>query len=142
MPETLTLHATCLDVAGRGVLICGVSGSGKSGLGLQLMAFGATLVADDRTDLRVQNGDLLATCPETIRGQIEARHLGLLNAPATGQTRVVAMVDLDVVETKRLPPPRTKTLMGVTLPVLHKVDSPSFAAALLQYLKAGKQDVI
>jgi len=43
------LHASCVCLEGRAVLIRGASGSGKSGLALQLIALGAALVADDRT---------------------------------------------------------------------------------------------
>ena len=48
--ETI-VHASCVARDGRAVLIRGASGSGKSGLALQLMALGAGLVADDRTRL-------------------------------------------------------------------------------------------
>ena len=44
----LILHATAVAVAGRGLLIRGASGSGKSGLALEMMARGAQLVSDDR----------------------------------------------------------------------------------------------
>ena len=41
-PDGEILHASCVAVAGRGLLIAGASGSGKSALALDLMAFGAT----------------------------------------------------------------------------------------------------
>jgi HPr kinase/phosphorylase len=37
------LHASCVALNGRAVLITGKSGSGKSALALQLMAYGAML---------------------------------------------------------------------------------------------------
>jgi len=48
MTATTTIHASCVAVDGKGLLITGASGSGKSALALQLMAFGAHLIADDR----------------------------------------------------------------------------------------------
>ncbi|MFZ9950137.1 MAG: HPr kinase/phosphorylase, partial [Gemmobacter sp.] len=45
--DPILLHASCVAFAGRGVLILGPSGSGKSGLALGLIALGAGLVADD-----------------------------------------------------------------------------------------------
>ena len=50
------VHATCIEVDGMGVLLRGPSGSGKSDLALRLIDGGARLVADDRTDLAVEDG--------------------------------------------------------------------------------------
>ena len=74
MTGALTLHATCVAVEGRGVLITGPSGSGKSSLALALMAHGARLVADDRVTLSLREGTLWATCPETIRVGVYGLH--------------------------------------------------------------------
>src|SRR3546814_9666093 len=46
-----TLHASCVAIGGRAVLIEGPSGSGKSDLALRLIDRGAKLVADDYTIL-------------------------------------------------------------------------------------------
>lgn len=46
------LHAACVVVDGRGVLLCGPSGAGKSLLALRLIEHGAKLVADDNVALR------------------------------------------------------------------------------------------
>ena len=64
MTESLTLHATCVAMEGRGVLIIGPSGSGKSELALALMAHGARLVADYRVTLNLREEALRATCPD------------------------------------------------------------------------------
>lgn len=138
----LNMHASCVVFDGAAVLITGASGQGKSSLALQLMAFGAGLVADDRTRLWTQNmptgPELWADAPETLRGQIEARGLGILQARVDGASPVRLIVDLDRRETERLPPFRTTVLLDICLPVLHRVDSPAFPAAILQYLKAGR----
>lgn len=136
-----TLHASCVALDGLGVLLLGASGSGKSGLALQLMAFGADLVADDQTMLTAAQGALHAAAPPPLTGLIEARGIGLLNAGSAPTARVVLAIDLDSSETARLPQRHTKTIVGVTLPCLHKVDSPYFPAAILQYLKAGRRDL-
>ena len=65
------MHATTVALRGRGLLILGPSGSGKSTLALQLMAVGARLVADDRTDLTAQGDDVVASCPAALVGTIE-----------------------------------------------------------------------
>mgnify|MGYP003673894089 CR=1 FL=1 len=124
------------------MLIMGASGQGKSSLALQLMASGAALVADDRTCLWARNTpagpELLADAPSTLRGQIEARGLGILHANSVGASPVRLVVDLDRLETERLPPFRSVELLDIRLPLLHRVDSAAFPAAILQYLKAGR----
>lgn len=135
--ETL-LHASCVALDGRAVLITGASGSGKSALALGLLARGAGLVADDKTLLRRAGDDLIATCPKPIRGLIEARGLGLLNAAYAGPAPVRLAVDLDRVETERLPPLRNVTHLGVTLPLVHKVESSHFVDSVLIYLRSGR----
>ncbi len=125
--------------AGRGVLIVGPPGAGKSALALQLMAFGAGLVADDRTRLSVpDDGPPLAAAAPNIAGRIEARGVGILAADPAPPCRLALVVDLAEVERERLPPPRTVRLMGRDLPLLHKVESPHFGPAILQYLKGDR----
>jgi HPr kinase/phosphorylase len=133
------LHASAVAVAGQGLLITGPSGSGKSSLALQLMALGADLVADDGVRLSVDgDGRLRARAPDPIRGLIEARGVGLLRARVLDDVVLALVVDLSTVETDRLPQPRTVTLHGVVLPLLHKVESACFPAALRQYLVMGR----
>jgi HPr kinase/phosphorylase len=124
------------------VLILGASGRGKSGLALQLMALGAGLVADDRTLIWLHDATdrstLMADSPDTLRGLIEARGVGILRAAPVGPRPVALVVDLDRVEEARLPEERSLTLLGRDLPLLHMVDTPSFPGAILQYVKGGR----
>ena len=69
----MQLHATTIALDGAGLLILGPSGSGKSSLALQLMAAGAVLVADDRTDLCRQGDAIVASCPPALLGRIGGR---------------------------------------------------------------------
>lgn len=133
------LHASAVALGRRGLLILGRSGSGKSSLALELMALGACLVADDRTVVRAVGGHVVASCPPSIRGRIEARGVGILAAEAASEVPLVLAVDMDRAETERLPPNRSLEILGVRLPLLHKSDSRHFPAALLQYLRAGRQ---
>ena len=77
------MHATCVAVGPHAALIRGASGRGKSGLALQLLAMGAVLVSDDRTRLWRAGDALMADAPDTIRGRIEARGVGILRVPAS-----------------------------------------------------------
>lgn len=132
------LHATTIAVQGRAALIRGRSGSGKSGLALQLIAQGAQLVADDRTCIWRQEDQLMADVPASVSGKIEARGVGLLNAPAAGQHPVALIVDLDLAETERLPPMRETVLLDVSLPLVGKSDFAHFPAAIQLYLMHGR----
>jgi HPr kinase/phosphorylase len=132
------LHAGCVALAGRGVLILGPSGSGKSGLALQLMAYGCDLVSDDRTEVRPRDGGVWARAPKALRNKIEARGIGLLAADAISGAPLCLAVDLGKPESERLPPLRTLSLLGHELPVLHRYESDHFPAAILQYLRGGR----
>lgn len=133
-----TLHASCVALDGRAVLITGASGSGKSALALGLIARGAGLIADDRTILTRRGPDLIASCPEPIRGLIEARGVGLLNAAPHPPAPVCLVVDLDRSETERLPPAREVTILSISLPLINKVESSHFIDAVLLYLRQGR----
>ena len=136
----LILHASAVAVDGRGLLIRGASGSGKSSLALQMMALGATLVADDRVCLYRRASGVWLSAPDTIRGLIEARGLGLLHATET-EAALHTVLDLDTDETERLPPLRRTELLEHSVPLLHNPASGGFAAALMQYLRAGRRHV-
>lgn len=75
------IHASCVAIAGRGVLLLGPSGAGKSDLALRLMDRGAILVTDDRCDLWREAGETWAAPPENLAGMIEVRGLGILRQP-------------------------------------------------------------
>lgn len=136
----LVLHASCVALNGRGLLIRGKSGAGKSSLALHLMAFGAQLVSDDRTEIRVQGDGLMACAPKAIAGLIEARGVGVLHACITAKIQICLVVDLGYEETERLPCHQKTEILGCNIPVVGRVDAPHFIPALLQYLKAGALD--
>ncbi|MBB1496685.1 HPr kinase/phosphorylase [Paracoccus sp. MC1862] len=133
-----TIHASAVEIAGRGLLILGPSGSGKSSLALALMGMGARLVADDRVILRVRDSSLVAECPAPIRGRIEARGIGLLQAEAAGPVAIAQVVDLGQAETRRLPPPRSIMLSDLALPLVLGPAGPHLAPALMQLMRGGR----
>lgn len=143
MSQTLSpliVHASCVAVGERALLIRGASGSGKSALALQMMALGAELVSDDRVKLTLRKGHVLASAPANLAGLIEARGLGILRAKARDHAPLCAIVSLDHLERERLPPHRQDKILGQALPLFHRVDGTYFAAALVQFLKAGALD--
>ncbi|MEL7131646.1 MAG: hypothetical protein AAGK77_04455 [Pseudomonadota bacterium] len=138
--DRMRLHASAVSYDGQGVLILGGSGSGKSSLALQLMAFGAQLIADDQTQLARAGDDVHLSTPDHIAGLIEARGVGLLRAEAVELAPLRLVLDLDQLETKRLPDIHHVAYLGKSFPCLHKVDNPTWPFAVLQYLKSGRKD--
>ena len=107
----MQLHASCCARNGRGVLIAGPPGSGKSSLLLRLLGHGFRLVADDRV---VVNG-LEACAPPALAGILEVRGVGLVRMAFMRTVRLTLVIQLDKEE--RLPEPGTCRRTG--LPMVH-----------------------
>ena len=123
--EKSGLHATTLQVRGRGIMILGHSGAGKTELALTLVerallrGEAASLVADDRTLLHVDNGRLIARAPAALAGGVEIRGAGLFKvafAATAPLYLVVRLVDRD--EAERYPSGETWEFEGIALPRL------------------------
>ena len=138
------IHATCVEVDGLGVLLCGPSGSGKSDLALRLIDSGARLIADDYTDLRIEKDRLIATAPQNIDGLIEVRGVGVLKIGAAVQAEVGAVIDLvDAEEIERLPEDETITLLGISVPHFKLTPLQSSAPAKVRLVvRRVKGDII
>lgn len=139
-PDSLTIHATTVAINGRGLLIRGPSGSGKSALALDLISRGAVLVADDRTIVRRKGPQLIADVPEAIRGRIEARGVGILSVPVAAPVPIVLVADLEQHETHRLPEHHETEILGVRIALARKCEFPHFSAALSVYLMGNRAD--
>jgi len=133
------IHATCVEVAGAGILLLGASGTGKSDLALRLIDRGARLVADDRTDLLRRDGGLYASAPENIAGRIEVRGLGILAVPAVAQARVRLAIELVAAAlVERLPESRQRDFLGVSVTLLAL--DPFAASSAAKVRLAARQD--
>ncbi len=133
------MHASCVAVSGLAVLITGPSGSGKSALALDLVAMGGVLVADDQTEIFLDDARLMARCPPALSGLIEARGVGILITPAAPPSEITLVADLSTAETDRLPPRRTVTLLGKPIDLVQGRDNAHFPASVLCYLKGARQ---
>lgn len=138
--RTEQVHGTVVALEGRGVLVFGPSGSGKSSLALELMATGALLVSDDRTDIRREGDRIIASPPDNLKGRIEARGAGILRAQHVAEAALVLTVDLGQVEDQRLPPKRHYELLGRALPLVLGPYRPHFYAVLRQLLLHGRAE--
>lgn len=133
------LHqASCVAVNGRGLLIEGPPGSGKSSLALALIDRGALLVGDDGVSLADADDRLLASPAPAIRGLLEVRNVGLLAYPVTERVPLCLAVRLDPLAERLPEKPETITLLGLPLPLVRLwPDSPVLAlralAALSQF---------
>jgi serine kinase of HPr protein (carbohydrate metabolism regulator) len=127
------VHATCIAIEGRGVLIAGRSGSGKSDLALRLIDRGAVLVSDDYTLVARAGDRLVGSAPGTIAGMIEVRGVGLVEAEAAGDVPICLLVDLDRAP-ERLPEQAERTdIAGLALPTIGLAALEASAPIKLEY---------
>ena len=113
-----TLHASCVAVEGRAVLICGPSGAGKSDLALRLIDRGFKLVSDDQTMVRKSDQRLVASAPPTIAGKLEIRGIGIVEMETVNDVAVSLVVELTS-DLQRLPDDsRERVILGIPVPLI------------------------
>ncbi|HEX8216466.1 MAG TPA: HPr kinase/phosphatase C-terminal domain-containing protein [Allosphingosinicella sp.] len=112
-----TVHASCVAIGGRGVLLFGASGRGKSDLALRLIDRGAGLVSDDYTLVRAWEGRLYGSAPPAIAGKLEVRGVGIAAIESIAEAPVCLVVELDS-EPERLPEPHRRSFLGQELPAI------------------------
>lgn len=110
------VHGSAVAIDGRGVLILGASGRGKSDLALRLIDRGAVLIADDQVELAAQAGRLQACALATIHGKLEVRGIGIVDCDAAAAP-IALVVDLDGAP-ERMPEPGSSTLEGIAIPTV------------------------
>ena len=131
----MLLNATCISIDDKGVLVTGPAGAGKSDLALRLIDTGARLVADDQTELHIENNELIAGAPKSIKGLFEVRHVGLLRLPSVASVRVALYIELALLHEKLERLPETDTITLLDRP-LQRFKLPSFAASTPAKIRA------
>lgn len=140
-----SVHASCVLVDARAVLIRGPSACGKSQLALDLIRAAASgtvrfsrLVGDDRVYLAPAGGRLLARPAKALAGLIEVRGVGLLRLPFEPCAVVGLVVDLGAKDGSRLPDPeqRQVAIDGISLPRLAVASGADALPAVLMLLNS------
>ena len=145
-----THHGTAIAIGGSAALIIGPSGAGKSDLALRCLAIAPTtlipvpahLIADDRVLVSLAGGRLRVQAPETIRGKLEVRGIGILEVPYARDADLALIVELvapEAVERMPDPPPR-RDLLGVSMPLLRLApfEAPAPVKLLLALARAAQ----
>ncbi|MBT3789584.1 MAG: serine/threonine protein kinase [Alphaproteobacteria bacterium] len=147
------VHGTCVAFplveesgVAAAVLFRGPSGIGKSDLALRLIDDGAQLVADDQVVLDLTEDGLRASAPETIRGMLEVRGVGIVHLPVAEKAALVAIIDLvePDAEVERLPEPEEVEIVNTTLPLwkLRPMESSAMAkVGVIVAVAAGRASV-
>ena len=115
----MMVHATCVAIGERAVLLCGPSGSGKSDLALRLIDGGAQLVADDQVVLRAEGGRIVARAPEALAGRMEVRGIGIVAVAHIAAAPLALVVDLvAAAAVERMPEPARRSFLDIALPLV------------------------
>lgn len=131
----MLINATCISIDNNGVLIAGPAGAGKSDLALRMIDSGAELIADDQTELKLENNQLIASAPKSIKGLFEVRHVGLLRMPFGKPAAVALYVELALLHEKLERLPERDDISLLDHPI-RRLKLPAFAASTPAKIRA------
>jgi len=130
LAPTDNLYGVMMNIYGKGVMISGKSGIGKSEVALDLISRGHMLVADDRVDVARVHNDIICQAPKLLKRMLEIRGLGIVDVTKLFGANtylnkceldfIINLVKLDeVVEKDRLNPLNEKfDVLGLDIPML------------------------
>ncbi len=81
LSDTQIIHGSFVNIFGKGVLIMGSSGIGKSEVVLELIKKHHLFIADDAIVLNRNNAKIYGRAAETIQNYLEIRGIGLIDIP-------------------------------------------------------------
>tara|TARA_B100000900_G_C20184601_1_gene555335 strand:+ start:25 stop:498 length:474 start_codon:yes stop_codon:yes gene_type:complete len=135
--NTKILHASSIDIDGKGVVILGKSGSGKSNLAIKLISMGAKLISDDQTYFKLKDNKVIISKPDTTPNFIEARGIGLIKAPLVMSAKLFCFVNITNIELKRLPYEEIKYCFGKKIKMVEFNPNYNNESALFLSLRYG-----
>ena len=90
----MQIHGTLSRFMDKGILFVGPSGVGKSTAALLLIEAGGMLIADDQVIVDDGALNLVGFCPETIKGKMEVRGVGIVDMPFLKSSSIDLVVEL------------------------------------------------
>ena len=130
LAPTDNLYGVMMSIYGRGIMIMGNSGIGKSELALDLINRGHMLVADDRIDVARVHNSLICQAPKLLKRKLEIRGLGIVDVTRMfganaylnkcNMDFVIKLVKFDeTIDDDRLNPiNETVDILGLQMPML------------------------
>lgn len=118
-------HCCVLSYNGKGIVIEGKSGAGKTSLLMSLLEHSDTkglksyFVCDDQAILEERESSVIANAPDTIAGKIEIFGFGIIEhdyLPSTKIDLVVRLVSEEVLE--RMPENKLTSLLSIIVPLI------------------------
>ena len=111
------LHASCATLFGYGILLLGLSGSGKSRLLRSILQAGGRLVADDQVRL-TRTDSRLRAAPLALEGHLEVRGQGVYTLAHLPSVVLDLAVRIGLPRPGRLPEWEFERLLEVDLPLI------------------------
>lgn len=141
-PSRQRLHATAIALGGKGCLLLGPSGSGKSDLALRLLDAGAKLIGDDYVEIARAGKKLTVHALKPLRGHLEVRGVGIVSLAPVRRARSAPLVAIFALvpsgQVERLPEPASYPLLGVDLPSWKLAPFEQSAVRKLKLLLGGR----
>ena len=114
-PARELLHGTAVAIGGKGLLLLGRPGCGKSDLALRLIDRGALLIGDDQVRLMRSGETITLSGAAEFAGRMEVRGLDIVAMPHVAVAPFCLAVQCDALP-ERLPGPDHRRWLGLPVP--------------------------
>lgn len=116
--DTDAFHGVLMSIFGKGVMIRGESGMGKSEVALDLIRRGHQLVSDDLVECSQVHNTIIGTAPKLLKGMLELRGIGIIDVNKLyGATATLPKAEIElVIELKMWNPDDDYDRVGIEEP--------------------------